>query len=159
MPSLSTPLVVCCFIDRYIVEVRNSSIQVNRALSDFPTLDGPTPLYSVERRFFWSFPNEPTSPPVIRGISSPPAAAPAAGGWGISGSGRIHSVGLVRALASGFSEVEVLPAGGLMSADFPSGGGVPQSSGAGSSTSQHSLLLECLFLGPAGPLGSVAGGR
>ena len=43
----------------------------------------------------------------------------------------------------------MVTAGVLVSADFPSGGGVPWSSGAGSSTSQHSLLPECSFPVPA----------
>ena len=51
--------------------------------------------------------NLPVNPPraaVIRGISSSPAAAPAAGGGGIPGSGHVHSVGLVGVLAGGVLE-------------------------------------------------------
>ena len=48
----------------------------------------------------------PTSPALIRPIPHPPAAAPAAGGWGIDGSRRVYSVGS-SGLASGGAEEAV----------------------------------------------------
>ena len=48
----------------------------------------------------------PTSPASIRLIPHPPAAAPAAGGWGIDGSRRVHSVGR-SGVAAGGAEEEV----------------------------------------------------
>ena len=47
-----------------------------------------------------------SSPPAIRRIPRPPAAAPAAGGRGINGSRRVHSLG-VRGVAAGGAAEEV----------------------------------------------------
>jgi hypothetical protein len=46
----------------------------------------------------------PTSPASIRSIPHPPAAAPAAGGWGIDGSRRVYSVGCSGVAAGGAVE-------------------------------------------------------
>ena len=45
-----------------------------------------------------------TSPASIRPIPHPPTAAPAAGGWEIDGSRRVHSVGSTRVAAGGAEE-------------------------------------------------------
>ena len=57
-------------------------------------------------------------------VPSPPSAAPAAGGWGKPVSRRVFMVGLGRCPAGGASEAEVLLVR-LLSAQIPSGGGVP----------------------------------
>ena len=76
--------------------------------------------------------NLPVNPPraaAIRGISPSPAAAPAAGGGGIPGSGHVHSVGFVGVLAGGVSEAVASVAGVLGTAASSSGVGALWSSG------------------------------
>jgi hypothetical protein len=74
----------------------------------------------------------PTSPPAIRVIPHPPAAAPAAGGWGIAGSRRVYSVGSSRVLAGGAAELEAWPEWLLKMAVFSSGVGAPVEASFGS---------------------------
>ena len=62
--------------------------------------------------------------------SPPPAAAPAAGGWGIAGSRRVHSVGSSWASAGGVLEAESSSAVCLRAAFVPSGSGAPRRSKA-----------------------------
>ena len=59
--------------------------------------------HSTERRFLGS-PVSLTSPAAIRRFPPPPAAAPATGGWGNTGSRRVHSVELSRSSAGGAEE-------------------------------------------------------
>ena len=61
----------------------------------------------------------PTSSSTIRGFPLPPAAAPAAGGWGNPGSLPSGVNRVVRVLADSALEVEVLPVRMVVSPDFP----------------------------------------
>jgi hypothetical protein len=84
--------------------------------------------YSSKRRFLRSFPSNPPDSPAICGIPHPPAAAPAAGGWGIPRSRLVYSVGFGGSPAVGVWEVVALLSGWCVwSARFPSGGGVLRS--------------------------------
>ena len=60
--------------------------------------------------------------------SSPPSAAPAAGGWGIPRSRPVHSVGCGRNPAGGVVEVAMVSVARWGSARFPFCGGAPRSS-------------------------------
>jgi hypothetical protein len=70
-----------------------------------------------------------TSPPSIRSIPRPPSAAPAAGGRGIDGSRRVHSVGFSRAPAGGVGAEGARPKWFLQVVVLPLVGGAPRSSG------------------------------
>jgi hypothetical protein len=68
-----------------------------------------------------------SSPPAIRRIPRPPAAAPAAGGRGNLESRLVYKVGLGRVPSGGVVEVRALPVRCLLSACVPFGGGAPRS--------------------------------
>ena len=90
--------------------------------------------------------NLPVNPPraaVIRGISSSPAAAPAAGGGGIPGSGHVHSVGLVGVLAGGVLEAVASAVGVLGTAASSSGDGAPWSPGVKQASSSRARGPRC----------------
>jgi hypothetical protein len=91
---------------------------------------GPLLLPSTVEGDFLSSPTPSTSPPSIRSISQPPAAAPAAGGRGITGSWRVHSVGSSRMPAGGALEVVAWPEWLVAVAVLSSVGGAPWSSAA-----------------------------
>ena len=111
-------------------------------------------LYSRERRFL-KLPVDPARSPAIRGILPPPAAASAAGGWGIPGSRLVHSLGFGRVPAGGAVEVVVLLLPEFASSPFPFCGGDLRSSVVRVSTSPRSWLLGRLKVLP----GRVAGRR
>ena len=75
-------------------------------------------------------PSRSTSPPSNRRILHPPAAAPAAGGWGISDSRCVHSVGACRVPAGGAEVTAVRSVWSLGAAPVPAGGGAPGRSAA-----------------------------
>ena len=99
----------------------------------------PLPVYSV-RGDFLRVPRLPTSLAGDSRIPPPPAAAPAAGGWGICGSRLVHSVGVGRVAAGGATEVEVPAVVCLVSFCSSSGDGVPWSSVVRGSTSLSSSI-------------------
>ena len=85
----------------------------------------------------------PTSPASIRSILHPPAAAPAAGGWGIDGSRRVHSVGS-RGLAAGGAEEEMASAESFLGAEFLSSAwGAPVECCGGSAAPGASAARRC----------------
>ena len=73
-------------------------------------------------------------------IPPPPTAAPAAGGWGIHGSGLVHSVGVVWEAVGGAMEVEVAAVWCLVSICSSSGDSALQSSVVCGSTSPSSSI-------------------
>jgi hypothetical protein len=84
-------------------------------------------LATVEIGDFARFPFQSTSPLLNLQISHPPFAAPAAGGWGIPDSRRVHNVGFVGWPVDGVVEA-VARSERLFAAELiPSCGGVPQS--------------------------------
>jgi hypothetical protein len=89
------------------------------------SLDRSPPIATVKGGDFLGSSSAPTSPPAIRVISHPPVAAPAAGGWGITGSRCVYSVGSSRVLAGGAAEVEAWPEWLLKTAVLSSGVGAP----------------------------------
>jgi hypothetical protein len=76
-----------------------------------------------------NLPAQTTSPPSIRLFHRPPSAAPAAGGRGIDGSRRVHSVGFSRAPAGGVGAEGARPEWFLQVVVLPLVGGAPRSSG------------------------------
>ena len=102
---------------------------------------------TVERDDFLSPSTQTTSPPSIRSIPRPPPAAPAAGGRGIDGSRRVHSVGLSRAPAGGVEAEEARSDWFLQVVVLPLVGGAPRSSGAELPPSSSSRISRSCWLG------------
>ena len=87
------------------------------------------------------------SPPAIRPISRPPAAAPAAGGRGIDGSVYIGSVGVSCVAAGGVMAEEAQPVKLLQVMVLPLGGGALRSSGVDPSPPSSPQLSGAARLG------------
>ena len=102
-------------------------------------------------------PAQTTSPPSIRWISWPPAAAQAAGGRGIRGSRCVYSVGFSRLLAGGAVEMAAWPEWLLVAVVPSSGGGAPWSVVADPPPSSRSRLLGAVLR--ANPSPETAGRR
>ena len=83
-----------------------------------------------------------SSPPAIRAIPRPPAAASAAGGRGIDGSRCVHSLGVCGGvLAGGAGEVVVLP-------EWPFAAVVSSSDGAAPTELRRGSAVPALFVAP-----------
>lgn len=86
-------------------------------------------------------PSRSTSPAGDPGVSPPPSAAPAAGGWGSPGSRRVHSVGSVWDPAGSVVEAAAQLVWSLMAVLLPFGGGALRSSAAECSSSPCSWFV------------------
>ena len=95
-------------------------------------------------------PSNPPSAAAIRGIPPSPAAAPAAGGWGIPGSRHVYSVGFEGVPAGGAVEAVVRSAVVLVAALLPFAAGALRSSAAARSSFWRSRIFG--FLGWSRPL-------
>jgi hypothetical protein len=85
---------------------------------------GPTPTPATVRSGdFLSELARTTSPPRDPADPPPPSAASVAGGWGIAGSGRVHSVGSSGWVAGGVKEMVALSVWPFAEAVVFSGGG------------------------------------
>ena len=115
----------------------------------------PYPLATVAEAISWTSPAKPPSTAAIHGISSSPAAAPAAGGGGIPGSRHVYSVGLVGGLAGGASEVVVRSVAVLAAACFPSVAGTPRRPAAAHSSFWRLRIFG--FLDASRPLHLIGG--
>jgi hypothetical protein len=99
----------------------------------------PLPVHSRERRLL-GIPGRNTSPSSDRRAPHPPAAAPAAGGWGGPDLRCVHSVVPVWGLAGGVRERAARPEWRFGAEIFPSGGGGLRIAAARSLSSRCSRL-------------------
>ena len=101
----------------------------------------PIPIYSADRRFL----GENRATKLAAGdpwFPRPPAAASAAGGRGIHGSRRVHSLGVCGVLAGGAGVEAAVSVGLLVAAVFPSVGAAPVELRRGSGAPSSSAALR-----------------